>query len=140
MNRACNSRPDYDKITSIMGGYANALLASHKVKEVRNMSLEAIQQVTAAEQAAREQKALALDEAKRIVAEAERAGKQLVADARAQAEEQVKALLAEAEARAGKRTEQALADSTAQCEALKQTARGRLDRAAGLIVGRVGNS
>ncbi len=123
-----------------MGGFASPKSASHKVKEVRNMSLEAIQQVTAAEQAAREQKAHALDEAKRIVAEAERAGKQLVADARAQAEEQVKALLAEAEARAGKRTEQALADSTAQCEALKQTARGRLDRAAGLIVGRVGNS
>ena len=78
------------------------------------MSLEAIQKVTAAEQATREQKA------------------------RAQAEEVVKAMLAEAEERAGKRTEQALADNAAQCEALKQAARGRLDRAAGLIVGRVG--
>lgn len=104
------------------------------------MSLEAIQKVTAAEQATREQKARAADEAKRIVADAERAGKQLVADARAQAEEVVKAMLAEAEERAGKRTEQALADNAAQCEALKQAARGRLDRAAGLIVGRVGNS
>ena len=104
------------------------------------MSLEAIQKVTQAEQTAREQKAHAADEAKRIVAEAERAGKQLIADARAQAEEQVKAMLAEAEARAGKQTEQALADNAAQCEALKQSARGRLDRAADLIVGRVGNS
>ena len=60
------------------------------------MSLEAIQTITGAEQAVREQKARAADEAKRIVAEAERAGRQLVADARAQAEETVKAMLAEA--------------------------------------------
>ena len=104
------------------------------------MSLEAIQKVTQAEQAARDKKAQAADEAKRIVAEAERAGRQLVADARAQAEETVKALLAEAEARAGERSAKTLADNAAQCEALKKAARGRLDQAAGLIVGRVGNS
>ena len=104
------------------------------------MSLEAIQAVTQAEQAAREQKAQAADEAKRIVAEAERAGRQLVADSRSQAEETVKTLLAEAEARAGERSAKALADNAAQCEALKNAARGRLDRAADLIVGRVGSS
>ena len=104
------------------------------------MSLEAIQTVTRAEQAARDKKAQAADEAKRIVSEAERAGRQLVADARSQAEEQVKALLAEAEARAGEKSAQTLANNAAQCEALKKAARGRLDRAADLIVGRVGNS
>ena len=104
------------------------------------MSLEAIRKVTQAEQAARDKKAQAADEAKRIVAEAERAGRQLVADARAQAEETVKTLLAEAEARAGERSAKTLADNAAQCETLKKAARGRLDRAAGLIVGRVGNS
>lgn len=104
------------------------------------MSLEAIQTITDAEQAVREQKARAADEAKRIVAEAERAGRQLVADARTQAEETVKELLAEAEARAGEKSAQTLGDSAAQCEALKQAARSRLDQAAGLIVGRVGNS
>lgn len=103
------------------------------------MSLEAIQKVTQAEQAVREDKARAADEAKRIVAEAERAGRQLVADARSQAEEQVKTMLAEAEARAGEKSAQTLADNAAQCEALKQTARSRLDQAAGLIVGRVGS-
>ena len=102
------------------------------------MSLEAIQTITGAEQAVREQKARAADEAKRIVAEAER--RQLVADARAQAEETVKAMLAEAEARAGEHSAQTLGDSAAQCESLKQAARGRLEQAAGLIVGRVGNS
>ena len=104
------------------------------------MSLEAIQAVTRAEQAVRDKKAQAADEAKRIVAEAERAGRQLVADARARAEETVKTLLAEAEARAGEQSAKTLAGSAAQCEALKKDARGRLDRAAGLIVGRVGNS
>ena len=104
------------------------------------MSLEAIQEVTQAEQTAREKKAQAADEAKRIVAEAERAGRQLVADARIKAEETVKTMLAEAEARAGERSAQTLADNAAQCEALKKAARGRLDKAAGLIVGRVGNS
>ena len=49
------------------------------------MSLEAIQAVTQAEQTAREKKVQAADEAKRILAEAERAGRQLVADARSQA-------------------------------------------------------
>ena len=104
------------------------------------MSLEAIPKITQTEQAAREQKAHAADEAKRIVAEAERAGRQLVADARAQAEETVKTLLAEAEARAGEQSARTLADNAGQCEALKKTARSRLDRAAGLIVGRVGTS
>ena len=47
-------------------------------------------------------------------------------------------MLAEAETQAEKRAEQTLADNAAQCEALKQAARQRLDKAAGLIVGRVG--
>ena len=69
------------------------------------MSLEAIQTITGAEQAVREQKARAADEA-----------------------------------RAGEHSAQTLGDSAAQCESLKQAARGRLEQAAGLIVGRVGNS
>ena len=104
------------------------------------MSLEAIQTITGAEQAVREQKARAADEAKRIVAEAERAGRQLVAAARAPAEQPVTPMRAEAEARAGEHSAQTLGDSAAQCESLKQAARGRLEQAAGLIVGRVGNS
>ena len=104
------------------------------------MSLEAIQKVTEAEQVARERRAEAAEEAKRIVADAERAGRQLVQDQRARAEEAAKAMLADAEVEAEKKAEQTLADNAAQCEALKQAARKRLDKAAGLIVGRVGNS
>ena len=104
------------------------------------MSLEAIQKVAGAEQAARERRAEAAEEAKRIVADAERAGRQLVQDSRAQAEQEAKAMLADAEVQAEKKAKQTLADNDAKCEALKQAARQRLGKAAGLIVGRVGNS
>ena len=103
------------------------------------MSLEAIQKVTEAEQAARERRAEAAED-KRIVADAERAGRQLVQDQRARAEQEAKAMLADAEVQAEKQAEKTLADNDAKCEALKQAARKRLDKAAGLIVGRVGNS
>ena len=67
------------------------------------MSLEAIQKVTEAEQAARERRAEAAEEAKRIVAGAERAGRQLVQDQRAKAEQEARSMLAAAEAQAEKR-------------------------------------
>ncbi len=49
-------------------------------------------------------------------------------------------MLADAEVQAEKQAEKTLADNDAKCEALKQAARKRLDKAASLIVGRVGNS
>lgn len=103
------------------------------------MSFEAIQQVTAAEQAVQQRKAEAAEECKRIVAEAERTGRQSVTDARRQAETRAKELLSQAEARAGETSKRTLADNAARCEALKQAAMGRLDKAADLIVGKVGD-
>ena len=68
-----------------------------------SMSLEAMKQVTEAEEANRARRAEAQAEAKRLVAEAERAGKARLAEARAQAEAQARkscdALRAQAEAR-----------------------------------------
>ena len=64
------------------------------------MSLEAMKQVTEAEQTTRAQKAEAEAQAKRLVAEAERDGKAALAQARADAEAQVKELLRQAEDRA----------------------------------------
>jgi len=104
------------------------------------MSFEAIQKVTETEQANRVKKAEAAAEAKRIVGEAERLGKQLVTQARADADGKVKAMLAEAESRAAERSGKILADNAAACEELKKDAQGRLEQAAELIVGRVGNS
>lgn len=103
------------------------------------MSFEAIQKVTAVEQAVQQRKADAADEAKRIVAEAERAGRQLVADARARAETQVKELLTQAEVRAQQQAEQEAMANAAACKALKESAQSRVNRAADLIVERVGN-
>jgi len=103
------------------------------------MSFEAIQKVAEAERAVQQRKAGAADEAKRIVAEAERAGRQLVADARTRAESQVKERLAKAEDRVRQQAEQEIAANAAVCQALKESARSRLDRAADLIVERVGS-
>lgn len=102
------------------------------------MSFEAIQQVTAAEQAVQQRKAQAAEECKRIVSEAERAGRQAVVDARDRAEARAKELLSQAEARAGEASRRTLAENAEKCEALKQAAMSRLDKAANLIVGKVG--
>ena len=104
------------------------------------MSFEDIQKVTQTEQESRAKKADAAAEAKRIVAEAERAGRQRVAQARAEADEKAKAMMAEAEVRAADRSRQILADNDAVCAELKQAAKTRLEQAADLIFGRVGNS
>jgi len=104
------------------------------------MSFEDIQKVTQTEQEGRAKKAEAAAEAKRIVGEAERLGKQRVNQARAEADEKVKTMMAEAEARAADRSKQILADNDAACAALKQEAQSRLEQAADLIVGRVGNN
>ena len=63
-----------------------------------SMSLEAMKQVTEAEEANRARRAEAQAEAKRLVAEAERAGKARLAEARAQAEAQARELMRQAEA------------------------------------------
>ncbi len=104
------------------------------------MSLDAIQKVTEIEQSSRSRKADAAAEAKRIVAEAERMGRQLAAQTRAGAEEKVKTMMSEAEARADQRAGQLRAEHTAACAALKERARPNLDRAADLIVEKVGKN
>jgi V/A-type H+-transporting ATPase subunit G/H/F-type H+-transporting ATPase subunit b len=104
------------------------------------MSLEAIQKVTETELNSRNRKADAAAEAKRIVAEAERMGQQTVQQARAAAEEQVKAMMAEAEVRAGERAKVTQAENEQACGLLKDQARPKLDRAADLIVEKVGKN
>ena len=104
------------------------------------MSLEAIQKVTETELNSRTRKADAAAEAKRIVAEAERMGRQTVTQARAAAEDEVKAMMAAAEARAGERAKASQAENERACEQLKEEARPKLDRAADLIVEKVGKN
>ncbi len=104
------------------------------------MSLDAIQKVTETEQNSRTRKAEAAAEAKRIVAEADRMGRQAVVQARAEADEKVKAMMAEAESRAGEHAKAVQAVNADACAALKERARPQLDRAADLIVEKVGKN
>ena len=101
------------------------------------MSLNAIQKVTEAEQSAQAGKAEAIAAAKKLVADAQRAGDALVEQARAKAEAENKALLRQAEERAAKAAEATLEQARQEAQAMCRAAEGRLDQAADLIVGRV---
>ena len=106
---------------------------------IDRMPFDAIQRIQAGEQAARENRADAVAEGERLLAEVRQEGRRLAERAKAQAEEQVKALFAQTEAAAAARREQALADNQVRCQRIKQEARGRLEQAARLIMERIGN-
>ena len=91
-----------------------------------SMSLEAMKQVTEAEEANRARRVEAQAEAKRLVAEAERAGKARLAEARAQAE-----------AKAAEHASEVMAQTRKSCDALRAQAEARLADAAESIVRRV---
>ncbi len=101
------------------------------------MSLEAMKKITEAEQDTQSRRAGAAAEAKKLVSDAEKAGRALVEQARAQAEAQAKEAMAQAESRAARRTEEILAEKRSDCDALRSAARERLPAAVELIVGRV---
>ena len=103
------------------------------------MSLEAIKQITQAEQSWTEHKAEALQAAKKTVADAEKAGQALLESRRSEAQAQVKAMMADTEAKARIQAQQVQAETARRCEALKASARQQLDAAAELIVRRVVN-
>ena len=109
-------------------------------KEGEGMSLEAIKQVAEAEEATKLRKTEAAAAAKQLVAEAEKAGKRVLASARAEAEAQVKTLIAQAGERAERDTAEAAAQTEAECAALRKAAEVKLEEAAALIVRRVVNS
>ena len=104
------------------------------------MSLEAIKQVTEAEQVQKQRKAEAQAEAKRTVAEAERTGKavaaleKLYAD---QAEAQARGFMKEAEEKAAAHAAEVNAQTQKACDTLRAKAEGRLADAAASIVRRV---
>ena len=99
-----------------------------------SMSLEAMKQVTEAEEANRARRVEAQAEAKRLVAEAERAGKARLAEARAQAEAQARELMRQAEA---EHASEVMAQTRKSCDALRAQAEARLADAAESIVRRV---
>lgn len=103
------------------------------------MSLEAIQKVTASEQSGQARKADAAAAAKKLTADARRAGEALLETARREAEAENKALLQQAEQRAEQTGAGLLEQARAQAAAMCSAAEARLDAAADLIVRRVVN-
>ena len=101
------------------------------------MSLEAIQLVTQAETEAKQRKIQAAADAKKVVANAELAGKQALQRACTQAEAEAKELMAQAEKRSAARAVEIAAQSKQDCAALCSVAESRLEEAAALIVRRV---
>lgn len=101
------------------------------------MSLEAVKQVAEAEQLSKERRAQAALDAKKLLADAEKAGQQAVADAKKQAEAQAKELVAKAEQDAAGDAARIKEQADADCAALRSKAEGRLEEAASLIVRKV---
>lgn len=101
------------------------------------LSLDAIKQVTETEREAQEKKEAAAAQARQVVSDAQRSGKELLQAAQAEAEAQAKVLMAQAEERAAARRRELLEENERECDALRQKARTRLDEAAQRIVRRV---
>ena len=101
------------------------------------MSLEAVKQVAEAEQLSKERRAQAALDAKKLLADAEKAGQQAVADAKKQAEAQARELVAKAEQDAAGDAARIKEQTDADCAALRSKAEGRLEEAASLIVRKV---
>ena len=102
-----------------------------------NMSLEAVQMVTETEQRALQRKAEAVEAAKKLVSDAERAGKERVVAARTDAEAQARQMMTRAEEAAAKHTETVMEETRRSCDDLRRAAEGKLEDAAALIIRRV---
>lgn len=108
-----------------------------KKKGGETMSLETVKKVTDAEQDVKVRKAQTAQEAKRIVAQAQRDGQRAVDSARAKAKAEVAKLLEQAEQRSAEKEAQVVRETEGACESLRAQAQGRLAEAAALIVGKV---
>lgn len=101
------------------------------------MSLEAIQMVTQAEEAAKHQKETAIAENKQKVIAAQRAAQRLLESSHAEAEAEARQLMVRAEQEAAVLTKAVLEQTALENEDLKADARQNLERAAELIIERV---
>lgn len=101
------------------------------------MSLEAIETVNKAENENKARKAAAEQEAKELIARAEKNGLALLEQTRMQAAEENKRLMHEAEGRAEKRCAAIRKDTAKACEALTGQAAARMSAAVERIVGKV---
>ena len=101
------------------------------------MSLEAIKNITKAEELAAEKKAAALANSKKMIADAEAAGKAAAAESAAKANADAAAIMADAEERAAKYAEDLRDNTLNKCAAMRAKAETRFESAAAIIVRRV---
>lgn len=101
------------------------------------MAQDAVKKVIAAETEAGEKLAEARERAKRLVSDAEKAGREALAKAETDAEAAVKARLAEVEKAAGDMSDDIAKRQSGDAEKLEALASGRLDVAAAVIAERV---
>lgn len=101
------------------------------------MALEAVKLVAQAEQQSKDRKAEAALEAKKRLADAEKAGMDALATTKKQADAKVKELLAQADKDAAEDATKIKQQADADCAALRTNAKKRLEEAASLIVRKV---
>lgn len=101
------------------------------------MALEAVKLVAQAEQQSKDRKAEAVLEAKKRLADAEKAGQEALATTKKQADAKGKELLAQAEKDAAEDAAKIKQQADADCAALRTNAKKRLEEAASLIVRKV---
>lgn len=101
------------------------------------MSLDAIRQVTEAEEQARRRKAEAIQTGKKFISDAQRAGEAAVETARERAQAQAQALLVQAQEDALRESEAYASRQAADCQALKDRAGARLEETAAMLARKV---
>lgn len=101
------------------------------------MSLDAVKEVIAAEEASAQQRADSEREAKRLIETAQTQGASQLAAARAEAEQQVQSWMQEADLAAAKQQMAQQAESARRQAEILAEGRRHLDQAAAWIVGKV---
>lgn len=101
------------------------------------MSLEAVQKVAETEKQVQQRKADATAQAKKLLADAERAGQEKLKVAREAAQAQAKDMMLRAERSAAEHALTVEQETQADCNDLRKAAEGRLEDAAALIIRRV---
>ena len=101
------------------------------------MPLEAIKLVTEAEQYAQRVRTDTQTKIRKIKTDGEQEGREMIELAISRALEETRRVISDAEIRADRHSEKVLEQSRLECEALKERASGRLDKAVELIVERI---
>ena len=101
------------------------------------MSTDVITSITEAEDAARKEIALARQNARKLISDAETEGSELVSRSVSRAQDEVRALFDAADKKAAENAEELNGTIANRCAALRAHAEARLDSAAALILERI---